>query len=124
MSIAINESQSTIADAVVTDDPTENQIIVEDSFHLYPTTVDPYGNLTKDTVNELKEGTDYKLKITTDNNTGKQHFEIAFLKIDRAYILEYRSLINADDKEKVSNKAKITGNKLTVKTQKLLKRLK
>ncbi|WP_141520115.1 SpaA isopeptide-forming pilin-related protein [Bacillus wiedmannii] len=115
-SIAINESQSTIADAVVTDDPTENQVIVEDSFHLYPTTVDPYGNLTKDTVNELKEGTDYKLKITTDNNTGKQHFEIVFLKkIDRAYILEYRSLINADDKEKVSNKAKITGNKLTVK---------
>ncbi|PHF30949.1 collagen-binding protein [Bacillus wiedmannii] len=115
-SIAINESQSTIADAVVTDDPTDNQVLVADSFHLYPTTVDPYGNLTKDTVNELKEGTDYKLKITTDNNTGKQHFEIAFLKkIDRAYILEYRSLINADDKEKVSNKAKIAGNQLTVK---------
>ncbi|PEM17222.1 collagen-binding protein [Bacillus toyonensis] len=114
-SIAINESQSTIADAVVTDDPTDNQVLVEDSFHLYPTTVDPYGNLTKDTANELKQGTDYKLKITTDNNTGKQHFEIAFLKkIDRAYILEYRSLINADDKEKVSNKAKIAGNKLTV----------
>ncbi|WP_305926907.1 SpaA isopeptide-forming pilin-related protein [Bacillus mycoides] len=115
-SIAINESQSTIADAVVTDDPTDNQVLVEDSFHLYPTTVDPYGNLTKDTANELKQGTDYKLTITTDNNTGKQHFEIAFLKkIDRAYILEYRSFINADDREKVSNKAKITGNKLTVK---------
>ncbi|MGH0594035.1 SpaA isopeptide-forming pilin-related protein, partial [Bacillus pretiosus] len=115
-SIAINESQSTIADAVVTDDPTDNQVLVADSFHLYPTTVDPYGNLTKDTVNELKQGTDYKLTITTDNNTGKQQFEIAFLKkIDRAYILEYRSLINADDKEKVSNKAKIAGNQLTVK---------
>ncbi|PDZ06959.1 collagen-binding protein [Bacillus cereus] len=115
-SIAINESQSTIADAVVTDDPTDNQVLVADSFHLYPTTVDPYGNLTKDTANELKQGTDYKLTITTDNNTGKQHFEIAFLKkIDRAYILEYRSLINADDKEKVSNKAKIAGNQLTVK---------
>ncbi|MDA1610508.1 SpaA isopeptide-forming pilin-related protein [Bacillus cereus] len=115
-SIAINESQSTIADAVVTDDPTDNQVLVEDSFHLYPTTVDYYGNVTKDTANELKQGTDYKLKITTDNNTGKQHFEIAFLKkIDRAYILEYRSLINADDKEKVSNKAKIAGNQLTVK---------
>ncbi|SCB02335.1 LPXTG-domain-containing protein cell wall anchor domain [Bacillus mycoides] len=115
-SIAINESQSTIADAVVTDDPTDNQVLVEDSFHLYPTTVDPYGNLTKDTVNELKKGTDYKLTITTDNKTGKQHFEIAFLKkIDRAYILEYRSFINADDKEKVSNKAKIAGNSLTVK---------
>ena len=89
---------------------------MEDSFHLYPTTVDYYGNVTKDTANELKQGTDYKLKITTDNNTGKQHFEIAFLKkIDRAYILEYRSLINADDKEKVSNKAKIAGNQLTVK---------
>ncbi len=86
-SIAINESQSTIADAVVTDDPTDNQVLVEDSFHLYPTTVDYYGNVTKDTANELKQGTDYKLKITTDNNTGKQHFEIAFLKkIDRAYI--------------------------------------
>ncbi|TCJ81293.1 UNVERIFIED_ORG: LPXTG-motif cell wall-anchored protein [Bacillus cereus] len=115
-SIAINESQSTIADAVVTDDPTDNQVLVAASFHLYPTTVDPYGNLTKDTANELKQGTDYKLTITTDNNTGKQHFEIAFLKkIDRAYILEYRSLINADDKEKVSNKAKIAGNQLTVK---------
>lgn len=115
-SIAINESQSTIADAVVTDDPTDNQVLVEDSFHLYPTTVDYYGNVTKDTANELKQGTDYKLTITTDNNTGKQHFEIAFLKkIDRAYILEYRSLINADDKEKVSNKAKIAGNQLTVK---------
>ncbi|PFL66625.1 collagen-binding protein [Bacillus cereus] len=115
-SIAINESQSTIADAVVTDDPTDNQVLVADSFHLYPTTVDPYGNLTKDTANELKQGTDYKLTITTDNNTGKQQFEIAFLKkIDRAYILEYRSLINADDKEKVSNKAKIAGNQLTVK---------
>ncbi|MED0935240.1 SpaA isopeptide-forming pilin-related protein [Bacillus mobilis] len=115
-SIAINESQSTIADAVVTDDPTDNQVLVADSFHLYPTTVDPYGNLTKDTANELKQGTDYKLTITTDNNTGKQYFEIAFLKkIDRAYILEYRSLINADDKEKVSNKAKIAGNQLTVK---------
>ncbi|MGW6045740.1 SpaA isopeptide-forming pilin-related protein [Bacillus mycoides] len=114
-SIAINESQSTIADAVVTDDPTDNQVLVEDSFHLYPTIVDPHGNLTKDTANELKQGTDYKLKITTDNNTGKQHFEIAFLKkINRAYILEYRSLINADDREKVSNKAKIAGNKLTV----------
>ena len=66
MSIAINESQSTIADAVVTDDPTDNQVLVEDSFHLYPTTVDYYGNVTKDTANELKQGTDYKLKITTD----------------------------------------------------------
>lgn len=73
----------------------------------------PDGTLTKDTTNELKEGKDYKLKITTDNNTGKQQFTIEFLHtIDRAYILEYRSLINADNNEKVSNKAKITGNSL------------
>ncbi|MCZ2991977.1 hypothetical protein NYY86_27980, partial [Acinetobacter baumannii] len=94
----------TIENAVVTDDPTDNQILDEKSFHLYGTTVAVDGTLTKDTTNELKEGKDYKLKITTDNNTGKQQFTIEFLHtIDRAYILEYRSLINADNNEKVSN---------------------
>ncbi|MEH7150121.1 SpaA isopeptide-forming pilin-related protein [Bacillus thuringiensis] len=112
-SVSINASQSTIENAVVTDDPTDNQILDEKSFHLYGTTVAVDGTLTKDTTNELKEGKDYKLKITTDNNTGKQQFTIEFLHtIDRAYILEYRSLINADNNEKVSNKAKITGNSL------------
>ncbi|WP_259416567.1 SpaA isopeptide-forming pilin-related protein [Bacillus toyonensis] len=112
-SVTINASQSTIENAVVTDDPTDNQILDEKSFHLYATTVAVDGTLTKDTANELKKGTDYKLKVTTDNNTGKQQFTIEFLHtIDRAYILEYRSLINADNNEKVSNKAKITGNSL------------
>ncbi|QWH20291.1 LPXTG cell wall anchor domain-containing protein [Bacillus mycoides] len=114
-SVSINASQSTIENAVVTDDPTDNQILDEKSFHLYPTTVAVDGTLTKDTANELKEGTDYKLNVTTDNNTGKQQFKVEFLHtIDRAYILEYRSLINADNNEKVSNKAKITGNRLTL----------
>ena len=73
------------------------------------------GTLTKDTANELKEGTDYKLKVTTDNDTGKQQFKVEFLHtINRAYILEYRSLINADNNETVSNKVKITGNRLTL----------
>ncbi|MEK5197164.1 SpaA isopeptide-forming pilin-related protein [Bacillus sp. FSL M7-0884] len=114
-SISINASQSTIENAVVTDDPTDNQILDEKSFHLYPTTVAVDGTLTKDTTNELKEGTDYKLKVTTDNNTGKQQFKVDFLHtIDHAYILEYRSLINADNNETVSNKVKITGNRLTL----------
>ena len=123
MSVSINASQSTIENAVVTDDPTDNQILDEKSFHLYGTTVAVDGTLTKDTTNELKEGKDYKLKITTDNNTGKQQFTIEFLHtIDRAYILEYRSLINADNNEKVSNKAKITGNSLKLtETEKLKK---
>ena len=122
-SVSINASQSTIENAVVTDDPTDNQILDEKSFHLYGTTVAVDGTLTKDTTNELKEGKDYKLKITTDNNTGKQQFTIEFLHtIDRAYILEYRSLINADNNEKVSNKAKITGNSLKLtETEKLKK---
>ncbi|MGH0543620.1 SpaA isopeptide-forming pilin-related protein, partial [Bacillus cereus] len=114
-SVSINASQSTIENAVVTDDPTDNQIIDEKSFHLYPTTVAVDGTLTKDTTNELKKGTDYTLKVTTDNNTGKQQFKVEFLHtIDRAYILEYRTLINADHNEKVSNKAKITGHRLTL----------
>ncbi len=87
----------------------------EKSFHLYPTTVAVDGTLTKDTANELKEGTDYKLKVITDNDTGKQQFKVEFLHtIERAYILEYRSLINADHNEKVSNKATITGHRLTL----------
>ncbi|MDK7472779.1 SpaA isopeptide-forming pilin-related protein [Bacillus paranthracis] len=114
-SVSINPSQSTIENAVVTDNPTDNQMLDEKSFHLYPTTVDVDGTLTKDTANELKEGTDYKLKVTTDNDTGKQQFKVEFLHtINRAYILEYRSLINADNNETVSNKVKITGNRLTL----------
>ncbi|GAB6558875.1 SpaA isopeptide-forming pilin-related protein [Bacillus mobilis] len=114
-SVSINPSQSTIENAVVTDDPTDNQILDEKSFHLYPTTVAVDGTLTKDTANELKEGTDYKLKVTTDNDTGKQQFKVEFLHtIDRAHILEYRTLINADNNETVGNKVKITGNRLTL----------
>ncbi|PEW87345.1 collagen-binding protein [Bacillus cereus] len=115
-SISINASQSTIQNAVVTDNPTDNQILEQHSFHLYPTTVAVDGTLTKDTANELKQGTDYKLEILTDNDTGKQQFKVEFLHtIDRAYILEYRSLINADHMETVSNKVKITGNRLVLK---------
>ncbi|HDR8171768.1 TPA: LPXTG cell wall anchor domain-containing protein [Bacillus thuringiensis] len=114
-SVSINASQSTIENAVVTDEPTDNQILDEKSFHLYPTTVAVNGTLTKDTANELKKGTDYKLKVTTDNDTGKQQFKVEFLHtIDRAYILEYRTLINADNNERVSNKATITGHRLTL----------
>ncbi|KKZ99547.1 hypothetical protein B4086_5302 [Bacillus cereus] len=114
-SVSINASQSTIENAVVTDEPTDNQMLDEKSFHLYPTTVAVDGTLTKDTANELKEGTDYKLKVITDNDTGKQQFKVEFLHtIERAYILEYRSLINADHNEKVSNKATITGHRLTL----------
>lgn len=76
MSISINASQSTIENAVVTDDPTDNQVIDEKSFHLYPTTVAVDGTLTKDTTNELKEGTDYRLKITTDNTTGNNNLKL------------------------------------------------
>ncbi|MGN4447846.1 SpaA isopeptide-forming pilin-related protein, partial [Bacillus cereus group sp. MYBK79-1] len=118
-SVSINPSQSTIENAVVTDEPTDNQILDEKSFHLYPTTVAVDGTLTKDTTNELKEGTDYKLKVTTDNDTGKQQFKVEFLHtIDRAYILEYRSLINADHMETVSNKANITGHRLVLEETK------
>ncbi|MEI5911402.1 SpaA isopeptide-forming pilin-related protein [Bacillus cereus group sp. Bce005] len=118
-SVSINPSQSTIENAVVTDEPTDNQILDEKSFHLYPTTVAVDGTLTKDTTNELKEGTDYKLKVITDNNTGKQQFKVEFLHtIHRAYILEYRSLINADHMETVSNKANITGHRLVLEETK------
>lgn len=113
-SVYINESQSTLSNARVHDNPTDNQVLVPDSFHIYGTTVDVNGNLTKDASKELVPNQDYKLEIHTDKATGKQSFDLIFLKtIDRAYILEYKSLINAGDGEKVSNEVKLSADHIT-----------
>ncbi|CAM4070990.1 SpaA isopeptide-forming pilin-related protein [Bacillus manliponensis] len=112
--ININRSQSTLENAKIIDNPTDNQILVADSFHLYGTSVDANGNITKDPNKKLEQGKDYTLQINTDNETGKQTFELTFLnRIDEAYVLEYKTLIYADNGEKVSNKVKLSGSKIT-----------
>ncbi|WP_162551169.1 LPXTG cell wall anchor domain-containing protein [Paenibacillus tepidiphilus] len=108
-SVMINRSQSHVKDAKIIDTPSNNQLLLPDSFHLYPTVVAPDGKVTKSGP-ELAKGTDYALQVLTDSE-GKQSFELSFLHdIDTAYILEYESLINANTGDKLVNTAAFSGS--------------
>ncbi|MBM7713839.1 putative surface anchored protein [Bacillus thermophilus] len=111
--VNINFGQSKVSDATLTDDPSPNQILLENSFHLYGTKIAENGTVTKDPENELKRGEDYTLDIKTDDE-GKQTFEIKFLNdIDKAYILEYQSYINARNGDEITNKTSFDGKQIT-----------
>lgn len=108
-SIAINRTQSHVKDAKITDTPSTNQILLPDSFHLYPTVVAANGDVTKSSA-ELTKGTDYTLKVIADAD-GKQSFELSFASaINSAYVLEYQSLIVANTGDKLVNEVKFSGN--------------
>ena len=84
----INFVQSTVQDATIIDHPSSNQAIIENSFHLYSTTIDEKGQVTKK--DELEKGKDYELDLEFDPDS----FQIKFKEeITRPYILEYQSLI-------------------------------
>ncbi|WP_328703096.1 SpaA isopeptide-forming pilin-related protein [Bacillus altitudinis] len=84
----INFGQSTVQDATIIDHPSSNQAIIENSFHLYSTTIDEKGQVTKK--DELEKGKDYELDLEFDPDS----FQIKFKEeITRPYILEYQSLI-------------------------------
>ncbi|WP_077307240.1 SpaA isopeptide-forming pilin-related protein [Terribacillus halophilus] len=111
--IDINKGQSHVTEAKVTDELRADQILLEDSFKLYATNVDGRGNLSKG--EEVPKG-DYKLDIQTADD-GSQTFVLSFLEdIDRAYILEYQSYINAANGQEVSNKAVFSGKNITTET--------
>lgn len=102
--ITINRGQSTVFDAAILDTPTVNQILLPDSFHLFATT----GDLIKGA--ELTKDRDYTVTFQTYGD-GKMTFELRFAnEIRSAYILEYQSLIAANDKDTVSNKVSFSGN--------------
>lgn len=110
----INPSQSTLSDVVIKDEPTENQVIDQDSIKLYETTVAQDGTITPNYDKPLTLNQDYTVAITTDNVTGKQELTIKMLhKIDTAYQLEYRSYITSSasgNKDTVSNQINVTGD--------------
>jgi LPXTG-motif cell wall-anchored protein len=109
--VEINFGQSKVSNAKVVDKPSENQSLLEQSFHLYATSVAENGKVTKGT--ELEQGVDYTLEF---NNDG---FELVFKKdIDKPYILEYQSLILAKVGDKVNNDIKFTGDQITTETTK------
>ncbi|MCO7125481.1 SpaA isopeptide-forming pilin-related protein [Sporolactobacillus shoreicorticis] len=126
--VNVNPSQSALDDVTVTDDPSDNQILDENSFKVYEAKYDnggatfENGNLVPDTAKELQRDKDYTLTITTDNTTGKQQFVLKFIgnykHIDRAYAVQYRSLINiAGSSEDVTNQVKISGDNVQTVTQ-------
>ena len=113
-SIAINESQSTIEAATLNDVPSINQILLEDSFKLYPVIVSANESYTIDRANPLVRNVDYTLNIMTDQ-TGQQTFELKFLdRINRTYVLEYTSEISTTpDNTTISNSVRLSGNEVT-----------
>jgi uncharacterized surface anchored protein len=90
--IWVNRSQAQIpAGAEIIDTPT-NQLLVEESFTIYHTTVDSDGTVTKDPDRALAES-EYTLEIK-DNEDGSQHFDITFLNdFNVPYVIEYQSFI-------------------------------
>lgn len=97
----LNNSQSTVANAVVMDVLSPNQILLPASFKLYSTEVAKNGSLTKGALVKADEYT-----LTVKDNS----FELAFKKpLHRAYVLEYQSFINADNGEQITNNASFGG---------------
>ncbi|AIQ64694.1 hypothetical protein PSTEL_17860 [Paenibacillus stellifer] len=114
--ININRGQSYVKDAKISDTGSPNQLLLADSFHLYPTVVTADGTISKSGP-ELVKGTDYNLDIVT-SDTGKQTFVLSFLSdIRSAYVLEYQSLIAARSGETVTNKATLSGNNVVEVTK-------
>ncbi|UQZ32463.1 cell wall protein [Paenibacillus sp. PK3_47] len=108
-SIAINRTQSFVKDAKIVDVPSTNQILLPDTFHLYPTAVSAAGEVTKSGPKLVKD-IDYTLNLITDA-AGNRSFELSFTRdISTAFILEYQSLIVANTGDKLVNTVNFSGN--------------
>ena len=114
-SIAINEAQSWIQNATIVDIPSTNQILLEETFNLYPTNINANGTYTINRTNPLIRGTDYTLTINTNSTTGAQTFTLVFINdIRRTYILEYDSQISTTPSNlSITNEVALNGNGVT-----------
>lgn len=112
--LTINPSQSTLDNVVVTDTPSENQVIDKDSIKLYETNIAEDGTVTPDTTKPLTLNKDYTVELTTDNETGKQELVVKMIgQIKTAYYMSYQSFIASDTagrEDTLSNDADITGD--------------
>ncbi|WP_458122245.1 collagen binding domain-containing protein [Paenibacillus sp. Z6-24] len=113
--VMINESQSFVSNARLTDTPTSNQILVPESLILYTTSVDANGTVTKK--DKLVEGKDYEL-VTGKNDQGQSHFVLTFTHdISSAYVLQYQTLINAENGDAAGNSVKFEGTNIQAVSQ-------
>ncbi|WP_169084649.1 collagen binding domain-containing protein [Paenibacillus sp. PL91] len=109
--VYINRGQSTVSGAKINDTPSKKQTLIKQSFKLFNTSVSADGTVNKlGTVNP----SEYVLEFTENTNPAidsDETFELRFLNtISKPYILEYQSIIDAKDGEKVTNTASFTGN--------------
>lgn len=82
--ITVNPSQSDLADVVIIDKPSDNQLVDMDSLTIYGTQIDEKGNLTLDTNVVLVEGVDYQADYAINPETGKYELTVSMLNhIDR-----------------------------------------
>lgn len=95
--------------------PSKKQTLVKESFKLYLTSVNSNGNVTKtgSAISPTDPVHGYKLtfKENTDSAiSSDETFELSFNnEISKPYILEYQSIIDAKDKETISNTVTFTG---------------
>ncbi|MFE9276728.1 collagen binding domain-containing protein [Paenibacillus glucanolyticus] len=107
--VYVNRGQSYVEEAAIMDEPTSNLILVEDSFHVYATTVAANGAVSK--AAELVRDQDYTLEFIYG---ATEYFVLRFKNpIDKAYIVEYETLIDAADREKVGNSVSFEGLGIT-----------
>ncbi|GGD81836.1 SpaA isopeptide-forming pilin-related protein [Paenibacillus nasutitermitis] len=108
--VNINRGQSTVKKAVLTDNPSPGQILVEDSFILYQAEVtnSTTGEIAIKKVggvDQLVNANDYEIKVETVS--GLKQFTLTFKNaletITRPYILVYNSVADVKNGEKISN---------------------
>ena len=110
--LAINEGQSIIKNAKIIDEPSQNQVIVESSIHLYDTNVQSSGTYSQGS--ELVKNKDYFITVATNSITGKQTMTITFAKdLVKPYLLTYQTIIDANDQEKLTNTVTLSGLGIT-----------
>ncbi|WP_337104003.1 collagen binding domain-containing protein [Paenibacillus sp. YIM B09110] len=110
--VYINRGQSTVENASIIDTPSSKQVIVDDSFVLYDTSVDEDGNVTKAGPTDASL---YEVNVETnpdpDAGEGDSIFTLTFKSvIKKPYILEYKTIIDAEDGDSLANSVAFRGN--------------
>lgn len=110
--IYINRGQSTVENASIIDTPSSKQVIVDDSFVLYDTVVDENGNVTKAGLTDTNQ---YAVKVEANPDPaageGDSIFTLTFNSvIKKPYILEYKTVIDAEDGDTLSNSVGFKGD--------------
>ncbi|SDB84314.1 conserved repeat domain-containing protein [Pelagirhabdus alkalitolerans] len=113
--VNINRSQSTLNNIEITDTPSINQTILQDTLTIYETTATDEA-IEKNPDQVLEQGTDYTIDFTQDED-GQESFVIEFIgdkeMIDRAYVLEYDTyILYSGDTGSISNDLSIEGQQV------------